>query len=325
MLLNMKKQDSTAMLFIDGTWLYYSLVKGRDHCPVQEKYGSPETVKWQDKFMIDWTKIPVIIERALFSQLSDRVRDRERDKNINREIDSDINVNVTKTFLFTSTMQNTKKKSPRLTSIDAWRKANFDVTHLDTIFPSEKCVDISLAVEMLYQSTLSNAYDIAVIVTGDKDFLPAIEKTRLKAKNVAICSMRNGCNSALWKLDEHGNGGAKDFDVIWLEDHLDQLIVPKFVDSSSSIELVNLITTFLKKEPNQSIASRELGRFLALENIKNAENTENKNALQWLKERYFGLKSFLEAHDKFFALSETFPDFMCTLRELHPNPDGPSC
>ena len=43
----------------------------------------------------------------------------------------------------------------------------------------EKCVDISLAVEMLYMATVPDAYDVAVIITGDKDFMPAMQKTRL--------------------------------------------------------------------------------------------------------------------------------------------------
>ncbi len=43
----------------------------------------------------------------------------------------------------------------------------------------EKCVDISLAVEMLYLATVPNAYEIACIITGDKDFIPVLQKTRL--------------------------------------------------------------------------------------------------------------------------------------------------
>ena len=61
----------------------------------------------------------------------------------------------------------------------------------------EKCVDIMLAVEMLSMATVPEAYDIAVVVTGDKDFVPVMKKTREKGKRVAIASMRNSCNSDL--------------------------------------------------------------------------------------------------------------------------------
>ena len=40
-------------------------------------------------------------------------------------------------------------------------------------------MDISLAVEMLYMATVPDAYDVAVIITGGKDFMPAMQKTRL--------------------------------------------------------------------------------------------------------------------------------------------------
>jgi uncharacterized LabA/DUF88 family protein len=86
----------------------------------------------------------------------------------------------------------------------------------------EKCVDISLAVEMLFMATVPNAYDIGVIVTGDKDFIPALEKTRLLGKRVAICSIRNSVNQDLIKPEAR----TRDFDVIWLDEHLDELIVP---------------------------------------------------------------------------------------------------
>ena len=32
---------------------------------------------------------------------------------------------------------------------------------------------------MLYLATVPDAYDVAVIITGDKDFMPAMQKTRL--------------------------------------------------------------------------------------------------------------------------------------------------
>ena len=92
----------------------------------------------------------------------------------------------------------------------------------ETKMHQEKCVDISLAVEMLYMATVPNAYDIAVIVTGDMDFMPALEKTRLLGKRTAICSFRNSINQDMLAPEAR----IRDFDVIWLDEYLDQLIVP---------------------------------------------------------------------------------------------------
>jgi uncharacterized LabA/DUF88 family protein len=64
---------------------------------------------------------------------------------------------------------------------------------------------------------------ILVIVTGDKDFMPALSKTRQKGKRVAICSMRNSCNRDLVRPD----AGIRDFDMIWLDDNIEDLVVPR--------------------------------------------------------------------------------------------------
>ena len=48
-------------------------------------------------------------------------------------------------------------------------------------------MDISLAVEMLYLATVPDAYDVAVIITGDKDFMPAMQKTRLTGTLFISC------------------------------------------------------------------------------------------------------------------------------------------
>jgi len=40
--------------------------------------------------------------------------------------------------------------------------------------PQEKCIDIALAVEMMHFATVPGAYDLAVLLSGDKDFMPAM-------------------------------------------------------------------------------------------------------------------------------------------------------
>ncbi len=92
----------------------------------------------------------------------------------------------------------------------------------------EKCVDISLAVEMMDLAHVPHAYDIAVIITGDLDFLPVMQKVRQRGKRVALVSMRNSCSFDLHKDDTQ----LRDFDVIWLDDHLSDLFVP--IESNKS-------------------------------------------------------------------------------------------
>jgi hypothetical protein len=37
----------------------------------------------------------------------------------------------------------------------------------------------------------NQAFDVAVLVSGDRDFIPALLRTRERGKRVAVCSMRN--------------------------------------------------------------------------------------------------------------------------------------
>ena len=74
---------------------------------------------------------------------------------------------------------------------------------------------------MLHYATVPNAYDIAVLLSGDKDFMPALIRVRQKGRKVAIVSMKSGVNRALRETD-----GLKDYDIVWLEDYLDELLVP---------------------------------------------------------------------------------------------------
>ena len=63
--------------------------------------------------------------------------------------------------------------------------ANMEVHMSTTAGEREKCVDIALAVEMMHYATTPGAYEVAVLVTGDKDFMPAMARTRQVIKKAA--------------------------------------------------------------------------------------------------------------------------------------------
>jgi len=117
---------------------------------------------------------------------------------------------------------------------DEMRRLHYDV-HLGSFDGSrEKCVDIALAVDMLHYATVPGAFDVAVLVSGDSDFLPALVRTRQRGKRVAICSLRNSASSSfenaeasqLLGLVADGEARLKDFDVLWLDDHVTKLVTP---------------------------------------------------------------------------------------------------
>eukprot|EP01041_Mallomonas_annulata_P004803 gene4803-9578_t len=202
------------MLFIDGTWLFYTLIQGRSSgCPVKEKFGRT----WSSTHRVDWDKFIQVIQTNIVTQL-------HKHQNSYRVVD------LIRTYVFTSTRADTPIESDRARMITDFQNMNFEVHRLLTKGTQEKCVDIALAVEMLYMATIPDGYDIAVILTGDKDFIPAMQKTRLKGKRVALCSMRNSCNLDLCKSDQH----IRDFDVIWLDDYIDDYIIPRDQDAVAS-------------------------------------------------------------------------------------------
>jgi uncharacterized LabA/DUF88 family protein len=109
----------------------------------------------------------------------------------------------------------------RQTMFDQMRELHWDV-HIGSFDGKrEKCVDIALAVDMLHYATVQGAFDVAVLISGDADFLPALVRTRQRGKRIAICSMRNSASSSFDNSDSSeflglvadGEARLKDFDV----------------------------------------------------------------------------------------------------------------
>lgn len=57
----------------------------------------------------------------------------------------------------------------------------------------QKEVDVSLACEML-EHALMNHFDVAIVVSGDRDFVPAIQKVQAAGKRVEVASFDNELN-----------------------------------------------------------------------------------------------------------------------------------
>ena len=134
-----------AHVFIDGTWLYYSLVVGRGENsgrgdPMVSAYGK----NWQSTNKISYTKFPQIIAKNLRDQLRTKFGQ-------NREVE------VTRTSAFTSMREDTPTNGLRMKMVKSFYDSNYDVHKLVTRNRQEKCVDIMLAVEMLSMATVPEA------------------------------------------------------------------------------------------------------------------------------------------------------------------------
>ena len=92
-------------------------------------------------------------------------------------------------------------------------KASFDkIAANDAI---EKKVDIQIAIDVV-SLAYENAYDTAVLVTGDGDFVPVVKKVRKFGKNVELWAFRYSLANALREELEQGN-------IYYLDDILSKI------------------------------------------------------------------------------------------------------
>jgi len=135
------------MIFIDGTWLYYSLFsRGRMRCPIIKRYG----MGWAQEYEIAWREVKAYVAETIAMQLPGRL------------------VDVTRVVVFGSVRAGTSRHSLRVRMFQEMENNAFEVHLLTHTGEQEKCVDISLAVDLMHYATVADGYDIGVLVTGDK-------------------------------------------------------------------------------------------------------------------------------------------------------------
>lgn len=201
------------MLFIDGTWLYSNTSR------LVEAAG-------EQGFVLDFGKLP----RVLAEEVGKRLGHDEW--------------TVVRTHLFGSYAANVDPRDVE----PVQRRLNFfamlrqqhhyeveafpieyrgkrlrrtDRDPHDSFEAKEKCVDIALATSMLFNASMSNAYDVAIAVLGDQDFKPVLQSVRRLGKRVAIASINGACSNEY--SDPADRARVRDVDLIWLEDLLPRL------------------------------------------------------------------------------------------------------
>ncbi|CAJ1967029.1 unnamed protein product [Cylindrotheca closterium] len=274
------------MIFVDGTWLYYSLHEAQS--PIHLRYGSG----WQYKYKFDWNSLPRVICKSL----------QEQDKNLGWSTmaqdtkRSGRPIEVVRVMVYTSYKTDTPKHSFRYQMFQEMMNAKYDVHMMETVGRVEKCIDIQLAVDMLHYATVPDAYDIAVLLSGDKDFMPAMIRTRQKGRRVGLASTRTACNRVLRE-----NSNIKDYDVVFLDDYLDELLIPMKKDeaflgnpSLSRFTLLKIISDFVRASRLEAgVNSRDIGRYMK------SLTLGSRNLLDEVKEIYGGLYQFLVVSEIF--------------------------
>jgi hypothetical protein len=318
------------MIFIDGTWLYYQIYERNMYRDViAQKLGNKD---WKMSHEIDWTKLPMVACQALLqdkkSSWAAIMAPFQGQGGGTVQPLPQRPIEVMRVSVYSSMHRETAEDSYRFRMFKNMRKAGFDVNMKETLGPlgsGEKCVDIQLAVDMLYYATVQDAYDVALLLTGDRDFLPAVIRCRQKGRRIGIVSMRSAASIA---FEETPN--LKDYDTIWLEDYIEQwtkkIDRPLASSSNKSVKKISppatasklsagrnasvrkttttkvseyvlnkVVSDFISRSKEPKVSSRDVGRFL-----KNLEFGD-ESLLDQIKDAYGGLFQFLTLSDLFFV------------------------
>ena len=273
------------MVFIDGTWLYYSIYgRSFNRDVISQKLGKD----WKNGSTPDWSSLPALSCQALLQDPKlkwSSMMSVDGNDSDSKMTSSSRPIEVSRVSVYSSMHRDTPTDSLRYKMFADMVKAGFDVNMMETTGPNEKGVDIQLAVDMLYYATIPDAYDVALLLTGDKDFLPALIRCRQKGKRVGLVSMRTG------SISFEVTPNLKDYDTIWLEDYLSQWIRKKtpeeFGTQISSYTLKKVVTNFIAKSGETHVSSRDIGRHLK------ALSVSGQSLLDGIKNVYGGLYQFL--------------------------------
>jgi hypothetical protein len=194
---------------------------------------------------------------------------------------------------------------------DHWRKAvsnrlkgaNWEIHFYELPkreVPVEKCVDISLATELLHYSTVKGAFDMAVAVIGDADYQPALRRAIQNGARICIASFSGACSRALYY-------GQNDVDILWLDNLVD--ITGDDLPNSELVGMVhNVIIDYVNEHKTNVRAAplREVASQLARHKHSSIIN------------RKFGsLLKFLQHHPQCFVFQKVngkSQDILVTLR-----------
>jgi len=201
------------MLFIDGSWLY------RCRLILRQEVADPQ-------YVIDYRKLPQLLVSRTRASLGLGSAELVRTlffASVPVNFDARDNDEVARRHEFYDMLKEEFHFETEIFPIDFRRRRvrREDRDSTDPFYPEEKRADVALACSMVYYAALPSAYDVAVPVIGDDDYVPALQHVRRLGKRVAIASVRGSCSEAYTDpLDVHR---VRDADVLFLNDIVHEL------------------------------------------------------------------------------------------------------
>ena len=108
------------------------------------------------------------------------------------------NRNVLAAYVFDGTMGDDEDSAARTRKFHDYLRYNgFRVIERNSVEGREqKEVDVAMACEMLVHALRDN-YDVAIVISGDRDFVPAIQHVQSAGKIVEVAAFRNSASEEL--------------------------------------------------------------------------------------------------------------------------------
>lgn len=186
-----------AMVFIDGCWLY----KGRQ--ALFEKLG-------EKGFEVDYKRIPDIIAQTL-AEISGQEVDVVRTCYFGTIPANKFGYNPAKQKIFYDFLGDQCGYEMDIMEIDFRKEPNAQ--------PDSKWVNSNLASAMTYYATIPGAYDVAVLVAGDSDYVPVLRRIRQLGKRVQLVAMNALRGHTISSRTLVSAPGCFDFPHVYMDEH----------------------------------------------------------------------------------------------------------
>lgn len=181
-----------AMVFIDGGWLY------RNRMSLFAKLG-------EENFEIDYAKLPKMFCEDVANLLDEDL--------------SLVRTNYFGTIPSARSGFNTSKQYAFYDFLETSCGYETEIHEVE-VGTDENWIKMSLAASLLFYAAQPGAFDIAIIIGDDPDYVPALRRARLFGKRIQIVSahLPDGKSpAAAATLANRRRVG--DFPLLWLENH----------------------------------------------------------------------------------------------------------
>jgi len=191
-----------AMIFIDGSWLYHS------------RQALFEALGENNGFEIDYNRIPDMIAQRI-AELLDMPVDMVRTNYFGTIPVNKQGFNPAKQNAFYEFLSMQCGYDSEIIPIDFRKEPDAK--------PDDKWVNVALAASLMQQAMTPGAFDIAVLIGGDADYIPLLKRVRTMGKRIFLVAMNALGGKHLTSVSMITSPGVLDFPPMFLDEHAEDI------------------------------------------------------------------------------------------------------